>query len=178
MENKFFLFRSIEKKLWKDNIESNQYFASCSIWFCALSGAIYGSTNALSSWFDWDIALDPIAVGSVMILICGLNVIESIIGSRTVFAGIARSLLFVLFAVLLFVLGLVTSVVLLMILTVAIVLFVIAAMLTGGGSKENVRLSNGEKLKKSHGFMGTQYYTDKEGREWVSYDLGKTFKRV
>lgn len=101
----------IDKMTWFHNfdvrhdIESNRYFATVSIMFAALLGAIDGAGNTLHSWFDWDTDVNIMVVLGLLIHIYGLNLAETIMASKRVSSALGRAALLFVYMVLAWIVG-------------------------------------------------------------------------
>lgn len=96
INEKLTFFYYWEEKLWDDKVNANKYFGTISLLMVAIIGAFTGGGNALKSMFDMNTDLSVIASGGLCILICGLNIGESIVASADAWTAFKRSMLMLL----------------------------------------------------------------------------------
>lgn len=152
-------FYALEKNIWKDRIEANRYFATLSILFAAVAGAMAGGGNTLESWFGWDTSLNSVAVLGVLIYVWGLNLAESIIAAQTAGAAVGRAAILLLAFAVVFAVGYVGAVVVLFLVAAWLVLMFVGGMasqaLKGGSSGKNrYELDDGTVVERESGLLG------------------------
>ncbi len=181
MKNLLSFIYLLDKSFWDEKINTNRYFATISLLYCALLGALLGGINYLNGMlFDIEIGTFTLTVcfGNV-IMVTGLNIAESIIAAENARTAILRSLLMIVFMPVGFVLGYIASVIVLVVITIILGIFIIVMMikfmLGGSNSGGNrIELDNGVTLKESKGMLGESYYQGDDGKSYSSDD-GRTF---
>ena len=180
LKEKLTFFYYFEERLWDKKVNANKYFGTISIWMVAIIGAFTGGGNALNSMFDLNTEFSVISSGGLCILICGLNIGESIVASTDAWTAFKRSMLIlVCIAVTFFISGLLAVLVIIVIsivVTVWLGLTLLGGVLNsssssggGGGSQERE-----EKYDTEDGYQSGKMSID----EHTLYgNNGKTYKR-
>lgn len=175
MENKITLFWILERKIWGDKINANPYFATLSILAVALAGAITGGGRLFYEWFGWDMAMNNVAMATLIVWVWGYDVAESIIAAQDWKSALGRSLLLLPVLVLAFAVGAAVSVVVICAVAIWLALLFIGSALkslggrSGGTSSDDdssIELPSGRKV--SGTFAGDDFH----GRD------GQTYKRT
>ncbi len=173
----FTWFKAIDNRIWGEKVDSNDYFATCSIMVAALIGAIYGGGTVLNEWFDWNtINWAPISV--ICVIVDGLfacNVCESIIVSDSIGSSVGRSMLLMLAMALAAAAGYILAVVVVIIICLilgCIAIYVVGGILSAGSGSSGAthRLDDGTDVKESRGLLGEKYYKSNDGRSF--HDIG------
>lgn len=178
-KNIFNFFYAIDKRLWGEDICSNRYFASVSLLFVALLGALQGGGTVLNSWFGWDVAMDITSVILSSILIFGYNLYESIVSANPKIA-FQRSLLIFGCIIVAFVLGYLLSVLVLFAVAAFVIIQCIFALISvalGGGSKSGrttVTDEYGHETEVKKDMFGT--YHDSYGNTYTDNQNGTATK--
>lgn len=181
MKNLLSFIYLLDKSFWDEKINSNRYFATISLLYCALLGALLGGFNYLNGMFEWEIGTRlslTICLGNV-IIVTGLNIAESIMAAENVRTAILRSLLMIVFMPVGFVLGYIASIIVLIVITIILGIFIIVMMIKfmlGGSSSSGnrIKLDDGTTLTKTDGLFGSSDYIGDDGKRYSSDD-GRTF---
>ncbi len=116
-------FNSIDRMIFGDDLELNEYFSTLSILFAALCGAVWGGSDFL------DASVDGFGACAFIITLAALNVGESIMASSQAGIVIGRSFIVILAVTLATAAGYILSVVALAILALTAALFVLSIAL-------------------------------------------------
>ncbi len=170
MNEKITWFWPLEKQIWGQKINTNQYLATLSILFAAIMGACVGGGHIFHEWFEWNTAPDLMAIGYLLILIIGVNIFESIIAS-TGWVVLWRSLLILVCLVLAFAIGVIASVVVIFLTVAWLALMLVGSLLSGSGSSGSSRRSGSS----SDGVE--QYGYDENGASFTMHDEGGGYAR-
>lgn len=159
IQDKLTFFHALEEKIWKEQVESNQYFGTLSILIVALSGALVGGGNFIADNTDWNVQVSMIGSIGACFYLWGLNVAESIFASKNVKTAILRSLLFLAVMAVAFVIGFIAAViVIIIVMVIAAILFFLFTISLFAGSGKTYTLRNtstGEEVKvKDNGIFG------------------------
>lgn len=159
-------FWSIDEKLWKDQINTNRYFATISLLLVALCGAVQGGGGMLANLFDWNTEINPVGNLGFVILLFGLNAYESLIASEKISIALCRCglLLVVMGATLALSFIMAGIIILLIAAIVAIWLIgaVFSAAIFGGPDKGTITDSFGRKVKLKKNMWGEYEGSDGE----------------
>ncbi len=92
INEKITLVHLLDKRLWKDRVEANPYFATLSVLFIALAGA-WAGIGGIAEWLGWGfgISLQPSIV--LLLVVWALNIGESIVAAETLSVASLRALL-------------------------------------------------------------------------------------
>lgn len=152
IQDKITFFHAIELKIWKDNIsDANPYLGTISILIVALSGAMIGGSYIFQTWFGLSGNIKLLSEITTIIVLCGLNIGESIIASKTALIAIFRSLLLLVLMAVAFCLGYAAAVVVIAIVTVILFLMALTELIkVAFGSGNNVTVTeSGSGVKKT-----------------------------
>lgn len=147
---KISFFYVLDKEIWKDKIEPNQYLATLSILLVALGGALYGAHDMIRGT-NFSGFLNVSLIGTIggCIILWGLNVTESIIASKSPVTSFLRSILLLCVFALSVALGYVASGIIMCIVAIVAGLVMISfftTALVGTGKKHTiVNTRTGEK---------------------------------
>lgn len=147
---KISFFYVLDKKIWKNKIEPNQYFATLCILIAALGGALCGGNDIFrSTSLGWDFHVSLIGTIGICIILWGLNVAESIVASTSPLTAFARSLLILVVLALSIAIGYAVAVIVMVIVCIVAALLLLGGFVTalvGSGKKYTlVDTSTGEK---------------------------------
>lgn len=92
INEKITLVHLLDKRLWKDQVEANPYFATLSVLFITLAGA-WAGIGGIAEWLGWGfgISLQPSIV--LLLVVWALNIGESIVVAETLSVASLRALL-------------------------------------------------------------------------------------
>ena len=126
MKQKFSILYNLEKKIWGEQTNPNKYLATTTIILSAVIGALVSGCEYLNDLFNWHINSPTLtATFSLIILICGYNIAESIIATSTAKVATLRALMMTGFVILAFIVGAVASFIILLIITIIVVVFLL-----------------------------------------------------
>ena len=183
---KIFIIHAIDKSIWGDKIDSNRYFASITLLFCTIMGAVIGGYSYLDSMIDLNINISITSCLCGLVTLVGLNIAESIMAATDADTAVLRSLLVSVLLILGFGLGVLASVIMLVIITIILgiwffILFI--RMLLGGtpstgGRGKRVVLDDGTVLTNGQSDLlgGGVSYRGDDGNTYHSDD-GEHFEQ-
>ena len=171
IKDKITFFYYWEETLWDDQVDANKYFATLSILFAAIVGALTGGGNTLKSMFNLETEMSLYASLGLCVFIWGYNVAESIVATTNAKTAFLRSLLMLFCIAVAYGLGHLLAVVVIVVVTVILVLLVgwgvLKAALGGSSSGGKTYLvdKDGNKEEVSRGLIGTDL-VDKQGHSY------------
>ena len=124
----------MEKRFWGEGINTNRYFASISLLFIALLGAMQGGGAILHSWFNWDVEMSLPSTVGLAIVVFGFNLYESIVSAKPGIAALRSLFVFGCFVVA-FVISYILAIVALFAVAALLVLWFVGFALGGGGGR-------------------------------------------
>lgn len=178
---------ALDKSMWGNGIEPNRYFATLSLVYAALAGALCGGGNTLNSWFDIATAMNMAAVLGSLIVIWGLNVAESIIASNKISVIVLRPFVMLLFIAICFAFSYLLTIIILIIIAIWVIGTLLSGAVSGAlsskGGSSSSRSSDGQdedtyKIIDEHGYErtlkndGLNTYRDDKGDRWKSDGWG------
>lgn len=179
MKNLLSIVYLIDKKIWGDKINPNQYFATICMMLVAVTGALQGGTGIINRLFDTNIYMNPVGSMGFCIFIFGINMYESIISSEDIKTAVSRSLLMLAMTAGLASLGYVASVVIIFCVTaiLALGLIVKALSMSVFGGPDNVTITDsfGRKVKLKKDWSGN--YTGDDGNTYADNHDGTVTKQ-
>lgn len=170
-------FYAMEKKEDSDTA-ANRYFATLSIMFAAIAGAVIGAGGLLHSWFDWNTELDKTAVYGVLIVVCGVNLTESVLATKTAGKAAMRSFLLVFFMTAAYWLGYAGSIIMLVAGAIDLALMLASGAITEvfkPSEKRDTFTVEGNGQKTELHDEGGGYAKDDSGRYWQN-EGGSTWR--
>lgn len=183
---KIYIIHAIDKSIWGDKMNSNRYFASITLLFCTILGAVLGGYSYLDSMIDLNINISFASCLCGLVTLVGLNIAESIMAATDADTAVLRSLLVSLLLVVGFGLGVLSSVIMLVIITIILgiyLLIVFISMLLGGtpstgGRGKKVILEDGTVLTNGQSDLlgGGVSYRGDDGNTYHSND-GENFEQ-
>lgn len=181
MKEKINWFWVWEKRIWKEKINANPYFATLSISYAALVGACVGGGEIFHEWFGWNTDTSYPALGLLLILVWGCNVAESIIASKGTLMAVWRSLLILLCLALAFAVGFIASVVVIILVVAWLALMLVGSLLSGSGGggskKKRYTLDDGTEVEKESGLFGSTGSYREVGGSRTFHDEGGGYVR-
>lgn len=161
--NKIMWFYNLEKNIWGDNVNANRYYASVSIVFVALVGAIFAIGNITS------INIDEDNLPWVVILLFLPNLAESIFSTNSIKIALLRTLLIGVFTALAAVVGFVGAMVIAIVATLLLLLMAFSMFTSGSTPKLRSPRSyaydeNGSQVNLTD--EGGGYARDEYGNRW------------
>lgn len=174
--NKIFFIKLIDRKIGGDKMKTNRYFASMTLFLCAIIGGAVGSCTYLNNLFDADINISLTHCLGCVVMLIGLNIAESIMATDDVKDMVVRSAVICLLLAVGFGIGLLASFVILIIVTLVLGIWFLGTlfgMLLGGTPSTGGR---GKKVILEDGTVLTNEQSDLLGGG-VSYrgDDGNTY---
>ncbi len=171
MKEKITWFYTIEKDWWGDKVQSNPYFATLSLMFAALLGALTGGGNTLNSWFDWNTEVVLLTSLGVVGLIAVYNVGESILAAQNNKVATLRAIVLLAAMFLAFGVGYLMAVVVLILVALWLGVTFLSAASSGGSSKgKKYTLDDGTEVVRETGLLGEESFREKYG--------SRTFERT
>lgn len=163
-------FNSIEQKIWGEEVISNPYFATVSIYISALLGALIGGGSMLSDMFDWHLRVSLLGSVGFLWVLWSANVAESVFGCRRPLQIVWRSLLLFLCISLAFIVGAIASMLIIGIIVIVFAVWffmTVFSMMLGG---DRVKLTDGWGRTVTKGITGM-------GGDIIHGDDGKDYER-
>lgn len=175
MKEELLFFVEIDKRLWGDKVNANPFFASLSVLLAAIGGAMYGGGSVLHDWFDWNLLMNPAALGATILLIWCYNVVESILASENWAPALFRPLLILAMMLLAFFVSIALSVIVLFLVAVVLViwlfsLFIGMALDNGKAKRAVLEDEYGNRIKGTH---HGDSFTSNDGRHFSKNSSGK-----
>lgn len=188
LKEKLTFFYALEENIWNDKVEANPYLGTLSILLSAIIGALVGGGNTLAEMFEWDVAPALLPLATLVILLWGLNIAESIIASSNGWVALGRSILILLSMAIALALGIVLAVVVIFVVVIILVFLLASGMLKaglsgGGGSSSSSSSSSnseegevldfgmGDRVKGRSSWDGNTFWGD-NGRTYEKHDGG------
>ena len=140
--NKITWFYNWEKRLWGDKTEANRYFATISILFAALLGAIFASGELIAEVANVNSETPLVVIFALAAVVYSLNVAESVMATTTAGTAFGRSALLLLCMAVGLVVGVVAAVVVALIIGIFFIVLAIGGMLSGGSKSGSTSGSN------------------------------------
>lgn len=171
LKDKMNWFAGIDRALWGDTLVINRYFTTLAIMTVAVFGAFSGGSGILGYAPD-----NFVGIVASILIIWGISVAETLIGSTSVRTSVLRSLMLLIVFPAVFAIGFIAAIVVLIIVAIWLILLFFSSMLSGsiksgmsgGGSSSGGSESDGDNGE----------YLDLGGgnkvRGWSSVD-GNTF---
>ena len=156
-------FYNLEKKIWGENVNTNRYYASVSIVFVALVGAICAMGSITS------VSIDEDNLPWVAILLFLPNLAESIFSTNSIKIAVQRTLLIGAFTALAALVGFVGAIVIAIVATLLLLLMAFSMFTSGSAPKmRSPRMyaydENGSQVNLTD--EGGGYARDEYGHRW------------
>ena len=126
MKKILFAIYNLEKSIWGEEINPNKYLATATILFATCLGAYLAGGEDLNDVLNWHINTPTLTASlSMLTVLIGYNVTESIIATSTAKVAVLRALMMTGFVILAFIVGAVASFIILLIITIIVVVFLV-----------------------------------------------------
>lgn len=126
MKKILFAIYNLEKSIWGEEINPNKYLATATILFATCLGAYLAGGEYLNDLLNWYINTPTLTASlSMLTVLIGYNVTESIIATSTAKVAVLRALMMTGFVILAFIVGAVASFIILLIITIIVVVFLV-----------------------------------------------------
>ena len=181
MKKILFAIYNLEKSIWGEEINPNKYLATATILFATCLGAYLAGGEYLNDLLNWHINTPTLTASlSMLTVLIGYNVTESIIATESPKVATWRALMMSGLVIAGFVVGIVVSVVILFVITAIITIFFLLTVLKvmlGVGDSDNrkFKLDNGDEVTEYSGLFGDKTYVGTLGKTYSTDDGGKTF---
>jgi hypothetical protein len=152
-------FYSLDKKFWKNRIETNPYLATTSLIFTACVGAAAMLSALCTDTFHWKPLGNNVIVVGIVVFIWALNVAESIIASASWKVATLRILILTIAFPLMLAVGVVLSLLVL----IFIMVYVAIGSVFASGKGKKYTLSDGTVIKEEKGMLGETSYREDGG---------------
>jgi|GEM_PF-1178184 len=131
IQNVLSFFHAIDERIWNNKVASNQYYASLSIIIVALIGALVTGGKILNSTFNLNIEASVYSAITIVLIIVGMNIYESIIAANDIKTATLRSLLLFATLIIAFFVGVLASIVIAIIIVIVFAIWLIITILGG-----------------------------------------------
>lgn len=167
---KILWFSNLENKIWGENINTNKYYASLSIFLTALIGALFALSTILQSPIDEDNII------WIILFIFLPNLAESIFATNSIKITILRTLLIGIFTALAAVLGYIGAIVVAIIATLFILLLAFSLFSSGIGPSS----SSKSRSPRSYAYdeNGSEVTLTDEGGGYARDEYGHRWKNA
>lgn len=163
------IFWILDRKIWKDKIDTNPYFCTICMLLVALIGAIHGGSSMINNIFNISLDVNPVASLGFCVFMFGLNMYESIIASDNYTTAFGRSMFMLFVTAGLLALGYVSAAVVIFVVVAIVVLWLLANIIStlvfGGPSKGTITDSFGRKVEIKKNLSGD--YTGDDGHTYT-----------
>lgn len=126
LKDKMNWFAGIDRALWGDTLVVNRYFTTLAIMTVAIFGAFSGGYKVFDSTPE-----NFVGIVASILVIWGITVVETLIGSSSVKTSVLRSLIMLVIFPAAFVIGFLAAIVVLLIVAIWLLLLFLSAMFSG-----------------------------------------------